>query len=83
LLGWDNGFQHILGNVPKLLMLGFDQEHDAARLGVEAARNMKNGVLDNLLNASVGDRRLVLESVVGAALDHGVEEGLGRHAGGG
>lgn len=78
-----NGFQDFFSDVPQLLMLGFDQKHDPTSLGVEAAGNMENGVLDDLLDTGVGNRGLVLEGVVRAALDHGVEEGLSGHIGGG
>lgn len=83
LLGWDDGLEDVFGDVPQLLVLGLEQDHHAGTLRVEAAGNMEDRVLDNLLDAGVGDGRAVLELVVGAALHHGVEERLGGHVGGG
>jgi hypothetical protein len=53
-------------------------EHDnACALRVEAAGHVQDGVLDDFLDARLGDGDLFVEGVDGATRGHGVEEGLG------
>ena len=80
----DDGLQDIADNVPELVVLVLEQENEAGRLGVERGRNVLDDLGDDLLNAGVGDGRVLVEGVDAAAVGNGLEEaGGGSHCGGG
>ena len=68
--------------IPELLVLFLEHDDDAGGLGVEGAGDVLDGVGDELLEAGVGDGRLVGQLVEGAAVFGGVEEILGVGHGG-
>ena len=75
LIGRDDGLEGFFGDVPELLVLGFDEQHDTLGLRVEGAGDMKDGVLNDLLNTGVRDRAAGFQLVVCPTLLHGVHEG--------
>lgn len=77
-----NCLNDILHNLPQLIMLLLDQQNTSRSLGVERARNMQEGLLDDLLYLRIGDGRFLLQRVVGAARGEGCEKGLGVGRGG-
>lgn len=70
--------QHLLDKLPELLVLVVEQDHDARGLRVEAAGHVEHAVLDNLLDAGVGNGDLVGDLVNGSAVLAGLEEVHGR-----
>ena len=80
----DDGLQDIADNVPELVVLVLEQEHEASGLGVEGGGDVLDELGDNLLNAGVGDGGVLVEGVDAAAVGNGLEEaGSGSHCGGG
>lgn len=59
-------------DVPELVVLGLEQDHQAARLRVERARHRQRSVVDNLFDPVVRDGGGLLEVVNGAAVGDGV-----------
>ena len=57
-------------------MLVVEKHNRAARLDVEGARSVQDGVLDNFLDAFFGDGGFGSDLHDGAAHDGGIEEGL-------
>jgi len=55
-------------------MLILQQHNEARGLGVEEAGRVEHGVVDQLLDGGIGDRRLFVESVDGATVFHRVHE---------
>jgi hypothetical protein len=68
--------QHIEHVVPECLMVLVQKDNKTGRLGVEAGRNVKDDLFDEISNLLVGDGSLLVELVVCAALLDGAEEGL-------
>lgn len=80
----DDGLQDIADDVPELVVLVLEQEHEAGGLGVERRGDVLDELGDDLLDAVVGDGRGLVEGVDAAAVGDGVEERGGRgHFGGG
>jgi hypothetical protein len=84
----NNGAENLGGHVPKLVVLSAEQHDDAVALGVEAAGDMEETLLDDLLDALGADGQVLAEGVVRPAgldkLEDGVGlDGSGRHLGGG
>lgn len=80
----DNGLQDIADNVPELVVLVLEQEHEAGGLGVEGGGDVLDELGEDLLDAGVGDGRGLVEGVDAAAVGDGLEEvGGGSHCGGG
>jgi len=76
----DDGLQDIADNVPELVVLVLEQEHEAGGLGVERGRNVLDELGDDLLNAGIRDGRVLVEGVDAAAVGDGLEEvGGGSH----
>lgn len=76
----DNGFQDIADNVPELVVLVLEQEHEAGGLGVERGGHVLDELGEDLLDAGVGDGRGLVEGVDAAAVGDGLEEvGGGSH----
>ena len=73
-LGGDNGFESLDGKVPQLLMLSFQQDDCACRLRVEAAWDVLDGVVDDLDDSFVGNRRLCFQPIDCAAVADGFKE---------
>ena len=81
LVGRDDSLEGIFGDVPQLVVLALDQQDGAGALAVEGGGGVQDGLADDLLDLLVGDGRLLLKRVVGAAgLDGG--EVVGRHGAG-
>lgn len=76
LLSSDNGLEDLAGDVPQLFVVGAEQDNDAVGLGVERRRNLVQQVLDDLLNAGLGDGQVLGEWVVGTALLGQVDDSL-------
>jgi hypothetical protein len=82
LLGND-GFEDVADDVPELVVLVLEQEHQAGGLGVERGGDVFDELGDDLFDAGVGDGRGLVEGVDAAAVGDGLEEvGLGSHIGG-
>ena len=78
----DDGLQDIADNVPELVVLVLEQEHEAGGLGVEGGGDVLDELGDDLLNAGVRDGRVLVEGVDAAAVGDGLEEvGGGSHCG--
>lgn len=76
----DDGFQDIVDNVPELVVLVLEQEHEAGGLGVERGGDVLDELGEDLLDAGVGDGRGLVEGVDAAAVGDGLEEvGGGSH----
>jgi hypothetical protein len=78
-LGGNDGAESLLDDVPQLLVLLLEQDYSAGSLRVEAGRSVLDSLVDDLDDLRVGDGRLGLEGVDGAAGTDGVEEGGRRH----
>ena len=65
------------GDVPDLLVLLLQQENNTGGLGVERARDVEDGGLNNGLDSIVGDGALSLETIVGTAGLNQLEESVG------
>ena len=79
----DDGLQSIADNVPELVVLVLEKEDEAGGLGVEGGGDVLDELGDDLLNAGVGDGRVLVEGVDAAAVGDGLEEaGGGSHCGG-
>lgn len=80
----DDGLQDITDNVPELVVLILEQEHEAGGLGVEGGGDVLDDLGEDLLDAGVGNGRSLVEGVDAAAVGDGLEEvGGGSHCGGG
>lgn len=78
-LGHD-GLEDVADDVPELVVLVLEQEHEAGRLGVEGGGDVLDELGDDLLNAVVGDGRGLVEGVDAAAVGDSLEEaGVGSH----
>lgn len=85
-----NSLDTLLDDLPELVVFFSDEQDDACRLGVEAARHVQDGVADDFFDPGLRDGDGLVEGVDGAAILHGVEEGVGlaghlgcgRHFGG-
>jgi hypothetical protein len=76
----DDGLQDIADNVPELVVLVLEQEHETSGLGVERGGDVLDELRDDLLDAGVGDGRVLVEGVDAAAVGDGLEEvGGGSH----
>ena len=76
----DDSFQDIADNVPELVVLVLEQEHEAGGLGVERRGDVLDELGEDLLDAGVGDGRGLVEGVDAAAVGDGLEEvGGGSH----
>lgn len=76
-VGGDDGLEDLRGVFPELVVLGTEDDEDAVGLGVEGGGNVEDGVLDDLLDAVLGDGEFLVEDVVGAADLEEVEDRLG------
>lgn len=77
-----NGLQDVAHDVPELVVLVLQQEHETGRLGVEGRRDVLDELGDDLLNAVVRDGRGLVEGVDAAAVGDSLEEvGGGGHCG--
>ena len=56
-------------------MVLLKQDNHACGLGVEGRRRVEEGIGDDLLDLDIGNKRLVLELVDGAAALDGLDEG--------
>lgn len=75
-----NALQHLLGNIPQLIMLALDEQDGARRLRVERRRRVQDGFRHDVLDGGVGDGRGFRERVDAAAGLEGREErGAGGH----
>lgn len=74
LLSWYDGLEDLLGYVPELDVLLFQQDNHACGLGVEARGNVEEGFGDDLLDLRIRDRRFLLELVDGATVLDRLEE---------
>lgn len=72
-LGHD-GFEDIAHDVPELVVLVLQEEDQACGLGVEGGGDVLDEVGDDLLDAGVGDRGVLVEGVDAAAVSGGVEK---------
>jgi len=64
-------------NVPELVVLVLQQHHEASGLGVEGARDLLDGEVQDLLNLLVVDGAGLVEAVDGTTvLDRVLEGGL-------
>lgn len=76
----DNGLENFKNIIPELIVFLVQENYKPCALRVERRRDMENGLLSNFGNLLVGDGRLLIELVVGAALLDGLDKGLlGRH----
>jgi len=73
----NNALQHLLGEVPQLVMFLLHQQNGSGALGVEGGRAVENDLLDNLLDLLIRDGGLLLEGVDGPAALDDLEELLG------
>lgn len=64
-------------DIPELRVLLVQNDDKASCLGIEGAGHMFDGLLDDFLDAGVGDWGAMLEGVDGAAALHRREEGCG------
>lgn len=79
----DDGLKDVAHDVPELVVLVLEQEHEAGRLRVERRRDVLDELGDDLLDAVVGDGGGLVEGVDAAAVGNGLEEvGVGSHCGG-
>ena len=79
----NDGPEDLAGDVPELVVLGAKEDEQAVALAVEGRRDVEEGLLDDLLDASSGDGAEVLvQGVDAAAILDGSEESI-RAAGGG
>ena len=70
-------------HVPELVVVAVQQDDRAGGLHGESGGTVEDGMLDDLLDAGVGDGGLLLDVDVGAAEESSVEEeGIGAHADG-
>lgn len=76
---WDDWLQDILVKVPELAVLVTGEEDNAGRLGVEGGWDVLDDGGEDLVDALVGDWRLLLESVDGTAVGNGLEKSVGTH----
>jgi hypothetical protein len=81
-VGGDNGLQDLRGHIPKLVMLGSEQDNGTIALGVKAGRNVLESLLHNFLDTLRADGELLAERVVGAAVLDQVEDRVGVDGGG-
>lgn len=70
-------FDALLDDLPELVVLFAYEENDSGGLRIEATGHVQDGVVDDLLNARLGNWDLFIKGVDGAARGHDVEEGLG------
>ncbi len=77
----NDGLQNLLCDLPESNVLLLDQQNDPGGLAVKGRRNMKNDLLDDLLDLLIGDGGFVLEGVDAATALDNVEELLGCHFG--
>jgi hypothetical protein len=80
-LSGDDGLQDLSVDVPELVVLSVEEEDGAGGLRVEGGGDVLDDLGDDLAEAGVGDGRLLLEGVDGAAGREGGEVGCGRHFG--
>ncbi len=78
----EDGLGRVDDNVPELLVLLAGDERDADRLAVVRRGGERENLLDNLLDAAVGDLGGALEAVDGAAVLGGGEPVVGGNLGG-
>lgn len=67
-VGGDDGLQDLAGGVPELVMVGVEEDDDAVGLGVEGGGDVAQGVLDDLLDALLGDGEGLVEDVMRASV---------------
>lgn len=76
-LGGDDGAEDVGGQVPQLLVLLAEEDDDTVGLGVEGGGGVEGGLVDDLLDALLGDGELLVKGVDGAAGLGQLEEGVG------
>ena len=75
--------QHLLNQLPELVVVGFQQDDEAGGLRVEGRGHVQDGVSDKLDDTVVGGRGFLVQSVVGATFLDDVPEGVrSGHCGG-
>lgn len=74
LVGWQLLLVDLTNELPKLLVLGLEDQDEPGGLRVEGAGHVEEGVLDDTLDARVGDGRGVAQLVVGVAVGNSLEE---------
>ena len=77
-VGGEDSLQGGLGDVPKLGVLVAKKNGNTCGLTIEGRRRLEGGFIDNLLDPSIGDWKLLSEGVVGAALLSQLEEKISR-----
>lgn len=79
----DDGLEDVAHDVPELVVLVLEQEHEAGGLRVEGGGDVLDKLADDLFDAVVGDGGGLVEGVDAAAVGNGLEEvGVGSHCGG-
>ena len=76
-LSGDDALEDLSGDVPELVVVGAEEDEHAVGLGVEGGGDVAQGVLDDLLDAVLGDSQLLVELVIGAAELDEVQDRLG------
>ena len=71
-----NGSIRLNNGIPKLLVMLFQDDDQACGLRIESARDMLDGVSDELFDTSVGDGGFIGELVERAALFRHLEKSL-------
>lgn len=82
-LGGDDGLQGGERDVPELVVRAAGEVDDSSALGVEGRGHVQDGVLEDFLDAGVGDGDGLVERVDASSNGEGLEErGGGARAGG-
>jgi hypothetical protein len=74
--------QDLENKVPELVVVLVEQNNEAGALGVERRGDVQQRLLSKLGDLLIGQRRCLVELVVGAARLDGLEEGAARHGAG-